>query len=81
MKATAITLERVLSEAESLPQADRAALAHRLLVSLEGQAEPESVVAKAWNAEITRRVAEIKSGNAKGRPAAEVMAEVRAKYS
>ncbi len=38
-------------------------------------------VESAWDAEIERRVKEIESGKAKGRPAEDILAEIRAKYS
>ena len=44
----------------NLPEAQRAQLAHRLLLSLETQSERE--VAQQWRMEATRRAAEIDSG-------------------
>jgi putative addiction module component (TIGR02574 family) len=44
---------------------------------LEGE---EEGVEDAWRAEITRRVAEIHSGNAKGRPLDDVLSELRKRY-
>ena len=54
-------------------------LAHELIVSLDNVIDKEHE--KAWDVEIERRVKEIKSGKAKGRPAEEMLAEIRAKYS
>lgn len=54
------TLEKVRSEALSLPEAERAELAHNLVASLDGPADPDVDV--AWDAEILRRLAEIDTG-------------------
>lgn len=72
-------LQEVVSKAHNLPPNERAELAHDLIVSLD-----ETIDAgyeAAWDAEIERRVIEIKSGKAKGRPAEEILAEIRARYS
>ena len=60
-----------------LPPSERVELAHFLLSSLEG--EDEGVEA-AWDAEASRRVAEIHSGRATGRPVEEFIAELRESY-
>ena len=52
--------------------------AHFLLVSLEPQDdEAESL----WEAEAAKRVAEIRSGTAKGRPLEEVLKKLREEFS
>ena len=56
------TLEKVRSEALSLSEPERAELAHNLVASLDGPAEPDTE--KAWDAEIVRRLAEIDAGTA-----------------
>ena len=56
----------------------RAKLAHELIISLDE--EIDTNVSHAWQDEINRRVLEIKRGVAKGRPAEQVLAEIRAKY-
>jgi hypothetical protein len=62
----------------ALPNEERAELAHFLLVSLEPQDdEAESL----WEVEASRRVAEIRSGTAKGRPLEEVLMELREEFS
>lgn len=66
------------SAAMELPQEKRAELAHRLLVSLEDTTDAD--VEKAWDTEIARRVDEIKRGNVQGKPAMDVLAEIRARY-
>ncbi len=53
-----------------LPEAQRAQLAHKLLLSLETQSERE--VAEHWRAEATRRAAEIDNGTVKAVSAEEV---------
>ena len=53
--------EESLEEAVlQLPVAQRAELAHKLLLSLEEQSEDD--VARAWNAEAIRRAADLDSG-------------------
>ena len=56
------TLEAVRSDALNLPESERAELAHDLMASLDGPAEPNAE--NAWDVEILRRLAEIDSGTA-----------------
>jgi len=56
-------LERMKSEALRLPEAERAELAHSLVASLDGPADPGAEA--EWDAEIQRRLDEIDSGTAK----------------
>ena len=56
------TLEKIRTEALSLPEAERAELAHNLVASLDGRADPDAE--SAWDAEILRRLAEIDAGTA-----------------
>jgi len=73
------TLKKIRNQLIALPVADRAQLAHELILSLD---EPKDTDAeKAWDAEIKKRVEEIKSGKANGRPAENILAEIRATYS
>ena len=60
-----------------LPLKERSELAHRLIVSLDGEPEdsPEAI-AQAWDKEIARRVAEIDAGTAKLIPHEEVLTEI-----
>tara|TARA_Y100000294_G_scaffold174389_1_gene192399 strand:- start:591 stop:821 length:231 start_codon:yes stop_codon:yes gene_type:complete len=74
----ATILKKMTNDALSLPPKDRAKLAHELIISLDQNVE--SNVSKAWEKEINKRVVEIHSGIAKGRPAEQVLAEIRAKY-
>jgi putative addiction module component (TIGR02574 family) len=67
-------LEKLEAEALKLTPSERAALAQRLLASLEEDVEIE----EAWAAEVERRVAEVESGSVKLIPIAEALARVRA---
>ena len=58
----AFTLEKVRSEALSLSEPERAELAHSLVASLDGPADPGAE--QAWDAEIQRRLSEIDAGTA-----------------
>ena len=73
----AINLEQIEALALALPIKERGELAHRLIVSLDGEPEgtPEEI-AKAWDEEIARRVAEIDAGTAVLIPEEEVFAEI-----
>jgi putative addiction module component (TIGR02574 family) len=55
-------LDKVRSEALSLPEAERAELAHSLVASLDGPADADAE--RAWEAEILRRLSDIDSGTA-----------------
>ncbi|MEK7813747.1 MAG: addiction module protein [Candidatus Desantisbacteria bacterium] len=74
-----LVLQEVVSKAFDLPLKERAELAHGLIVSIDDAIGEE--VETAWDAEIGRRVMEIKNGTAKGRLAKDILAEIRAKYS
>ena len=75
MKAT---LDRVTHDALELSPQERAALAHSLILSMDEVVDPD--VEQSWNAEIERRVGEIRSGKVEGIPASEVFAKLKAKY-
>ncbi len=72
-------LQKIKDQAIALPLEERAELAHKLILSLDGTAGTD--IENAWDSEIKKRVEEIKSGKAKGRPAENILAEIRAKYS
>jgi len=59
---SATMLDKVRSEALRLSETERAELAHSLVTSLDGQADPDSQ--QAWDVEIRRRLAEIDAGTA-----------------
>ena len=73
----AALLKEIEDQALQLSPQERGELIHRLIVSLEGPAEdtPEAI-AKAWDEEIARRVAEIDAGTAVLIPHEQVMAEI-----
>ena len=68
------TLEILEERAMTLTVSERAALAQRLLASLDEDSEIDD----AWAAEADRRIAEIESGVVKTIPIAEALAQVRA---
>jgi len=67
-------LEKVEAEALKLRPGERAALAQRLLASLEEDKEIE----EAWAQEVERRIAEVESGAVQLIPIEEALARVRA---
>ena len=67
-------LEILEAEALKLTPGERAALAQRLLESLEEDKELEG----AWAAEVERRIAEVESGAVQVIPIADALAQVRA---
>jgi putative addiction module component (TIGR02574 family) len=69
-----IEFEKLEAEALKLTLGERAALAQRLLASLEEDAEIE----EAWAAEVERRIAEVESGSVQLIPIVEALAQVRA---
>jgi putative addiction module component (TIGR02574 family) len=73
-------LEELENQALRLSPKERGELIHRLIVSLEGEPEdtPEAI-AKAWDEEIARRVADMEAGRTKWIPADEVMSRLRTK--
>lgn len=72
-----VMLDELEAQALQLPPQERGELIHRLLVSLDGEPEgtPEEI-AKAWDEEIARRVAEIDAGTAILIPEEEVFAGI-----
>jgi putative addiction module component (TIGR02574 family) len=75
----AAILKDVEVQALQLSVRERGELIDRLMRSLEGPAEdtPEAI-AKAWDEEIARRVAELDAGTAELIPAEQVFAEIDA---
>jgi putative addiction module component (TIGR02574 family) len=70
-------IETILKEALAKPQADRALIAHRLLVSLNPPGEDDIEVEAAWQEEIGRRLKEIDSGQAEMIPWETVRDDIR----
>jgi len=73
-----VLTDKMTNDALSLPEKERAKLAHELIVSLDEHLDSDA--GNAWEREICRRVKEIKDRTAKGRPAEQVLSEIRAKY-
>ena len=71
----AISAEQVEADALQLPAPQRARLVERLIASLDEDADHE----QAWVDEVQRRLAELQSGQAQGIPAADILAEARAR--
>jgi putative addiction module component (TIGR02574 family) len=71
--------EVLLKDAMTLPEAERAELAARLVESLEPN--PEADVEAAWHAEIGRRLERIDSGQAKFVSWPELRDRLRARLS
>ncbi|SDS57853.1 putative addiction module component, TIGR02574 family [Halopseudomonas litoralis] len=59
---TTETLDHLRSQISTLSASERAALARELIMSLDGPGDDS--VEQAWNGEIIRRVAKVKSGKA-----------------
>jgi putative addiction module component (TIGR02574 family) len=75
-----LPLKQLEAEALELPMRERAQLAHRLIVSLDEDAEDDPIeVERAWEDEIRRRLAEVDAGTAELIPAEEVFAELRSR--
>ena len=75
----ATTVERLAQDALALSDRERAELAHKILVSLDGV--PDKGSEDAWDDEIARRVQKIRDGTAKGRPAGEVFDDIESRYT
>ena len=73
------TVEKVRSEVMTLSASERASLAHELILSLDDPGDYD--LSPAQETEIQRRLKMVREGTASGRPAAEVFADIRAKYS
>jgi putative addiction module component (TIGR02574 family) len=72
-----ISIDDIEAQALQLTPRERGDLIRKLIVSLEGNAEdsPEAV-ARAWDEEIARRVADMESGRTAWIPAEEVFKEL-----
>ena len=71
-------LKKIVDNALLLPTHERAKLANILLSSLDDDSQRD--IEDAWGAELEKRIHDIRSGNVKGIPAAEVFAKLREKY-
>ncbi len=72
------TVERLMGQLALLSQADRTELAYFLVQSLDEGTDRDAE--PAWDAELARRIEDIKSGHAVGRPAEDVFRTLREKY-
>lgn len=70
-------LKEIEEQALRLTAKERGELAHRLIVSLDGEPEdsPEAI-AKVWDEEIVHRVADMEAGRTEWIPAEEVFKEI-----
>jgi putative addiction module component (TIGR02574 family) len=75
----AAILKEIEDQALQLSPPERGELIRRLIISLEGEPEesPEAI-AKAWDEEIARRVADMDAGKTVWIPAEEVFAQLDA---
>jgi putative addiction module component (TIGR02574 family) len=78
----AAILKEIERQALQLSPPERGELIHRLIISLEGDPEdsPEAI-AKAWDEEIARHVADMEAGRTHWMPADEVMTRLRARIN
>jgi len=78
----AAVLKEIETQAQQLSAPERGELIHRLIVSLESKPDelPESI-AKAWDEEISRRVADMDAGRTRWSPVDEVMFRLGAKIT
>jgi putative addiction module component (TIGR02574 family) len=75
-----LAIDRLKAELLDLSSLERAELAHLLIASLDSDPDEDPVaVDRAWDAEITRRLAAFRSGTATTTPAADVFAQARAR--
>ena len=70
-----MTLEKIVEETSQWPQNARAELVERILLAGHGGLSP--VVEESWKQETQRRVADIQSGQAKGLPLDDALAQAR----
>jgi len=73
------TIQEVRSEVMALSASERASLAHDLILSLDDPSDLE--LSPTQEREIQRRVQMVREGTASGRPAEDVFADIKAKYS
>ena len=72
------TVERLKEEIEILTNQERAEIARFAIRSLEQGVDNDAEA--AWEVELARRVSDIESGRAVGKPADQVFAELREKH-
>ena len=72
------TVQTVRDEAMSLSLSERASLVHDLILSLDDPSDFD--LGPEQETEIVRRVQMVREGTAKGRPAADVFRDIKAKF-
>ena len=72
-----IVLTELKEKAAQLSESERAELALALIESLDGPAESDAEVEKAWRIEIERRIAQVERGEVELIPGDEVIRRVR----
>jgi Putative addiction module component len=70
-----ITVDQIVEETRSLPQAMVVELVDRILVAMHGEQDPAHK--KAWPKTVHRRMAEIRSGKVEGIPGEVTAAKIR----
>lgn len=73
------TAERLKADLVRLSPPERAELAQFLLDSLDEGSDPDAE--QAWEAELAKREQEIRTGQAAGEPAAQVIAELQKQFA
>jgi hypothetical protein len=71
------TVDQLAQDALTLSDQERAELAHKLLISLNGV--PDEGAEEAWDQESAKRVQKIRDGTAKGRPADQVFRDIKSR--
>lgn len=74
-----VAAEKLKSQLAGLSAAERAEMAHFLILSLEETVDADAD--RLWDAELNRREQEIREGTAQGEPWEKASAELRKKYS
>lgn len=74
-----VRAENLKAKLGELPASERAALAHFLILSLDEASDADADA--AWDEELERRAAEIRSGQAGGESAEKVFSELRGKHA
>ncbi len=74
------TLTEVTRDAAELPVAEKLKLARILLNDWEPSEDQSTVNDEAWDAEINRRLEELRGGRVKGVPLSEVKKKIEAKF-
>ena len=76
------TLKDLETQALQLSPTEHGELVHRLIVSLDGRGgDTPEAIARAWDDEIARRVADMETGRTRWVDADEAMARIRARVT